>query len=206
MPDFYWDPSVARFRDETGQFVANDTVQAFIEDSLFATANATDPLVELTIEGTLTPSALQARIREELKREYLRQYYLGIGGRAQMTQADYGSIGGMLGFQYRKLDGFIDDILAGELSEAQIKARMRMYVNSARQAFEKAKKKSKINAGYKYVRWTLAPAEHCEDCIVFADMGWQLIEDDPFDGCVPGSGCTACLTNCLCSLEYAVEV
>jgi hypothetical protein len=207
MPDFYWDPSVARFRDEAGQFVANDVVQGYVDDSLFSLGNAIDPIVDLALDGTITPGDLETQIREHLKREYLRQYYLGIGGRKQMTQADYGSIGGMLRFQYDKLSGFIEEIASGDLSEARIRARMRMYTNSARQAFEKAKHKSKTNAGYRYMRWVLNPAlENCEDCQAFAAMGWQLIVDDPFDGCMPSTGCTVCLTNCGCFVEYAMEV
>lgn len=205
MPTYFWDPSVARFRDETGQFVANDTVQAYVDALLIETSNIVDTLVEMTVAtGMLTPDDFEIRLREELKREYLRQYYLGIGGRVQMTQADYGSIGGSLAFQYRKLNDFIEDIASGELSEAQVRARARMYVNSARQAFEKAKLKSKTNAGYTHMRWVVNPAlENCVECLAFEDMGWQLIDDNPFDGCVPGSGCTVCLTNCGCYIEYA---
>ena len=205
MPTYYWDPSVARFRDETGLFVANEVVRGYVDASLRATGSVVEPLIELTLSGTLTPDELEDRIREELKREYLRNYYLGIGGRAQMTQADYGSIGGDLAYQYRKLSGFIDEIASGELSESQIRSRMRMYVNSARQAFEKAKRKSKIVAGYTEVRWVVNPAvENCEDCLAFEALGWQSIDSDPFDGCVPGSGCSVCLTNCACWLEYRV--
>lgn len=205
MPEYYWDPSVSRFRDDLGQFVANDVVQGYVEDSLFSTANALDPLVEITLSGDLTPDQLENRIREDLKREYLRQYYLGIGGRAQMTQADYGSIGGDLAYQYRKLSGFIEEIAAGDLSEAQIRARLRMYVNSARQAFEKAKHKAKVAAGYTHMRWVLEPSvENCDGCIEFANMGWVAIEDRPYEDCRPGTGCTPCLTSCACHVEYSV--
>lgn len=205
MPDFYWDPSVARFRDEAGQFVANDTVQGFVDDSLFSLGNVMDPVIDLTLDGTITPSDLEAEIREHLKREYLRQYYLGIGGRAQMTQTDYGSIGGDLAFQYRKLEGFIEEIAAGDLSEAQIRARLRMYTNSARQAFEKAKHKSKTKAGYTHMSWDVNPAiENCDGCLEFSAMGLVAIEDNPYNGCRPGTGCTPCLTSCGCAISYVV--
>lgn len=204
MAEYYWDPNIARFRDELGQFVANEVVQDYVEVSLVSTANAIDTLIEATVEGAMSPLDLESQIREHLKREYLRQYFLGVGGRDRMGFADYGAIGGDLAFQYRKLSGFIEEIAAGDLSEAQIRARLRMYVNSARQAFEKGKHKAKANAGYTYMQWVMNPAvENCEDCIAFANMGWVAIADDPFDGCRPGSGCTVCLSNCACMIVYA---
>jgi hypothetical protein len=89
-----------------------------------------------------------------------------------------------------------------KLLEAQIARRSRMYLNSAREAFERAKQRVKVALGMDEVQWVLGQAEHCDGCVAFSDLGWQKVDDDPYNGAFPGSGATQCLTNCQCSLEY----
>jgi hypothetical protein len=213
---YYWDESIARYRDaETGRLVARSTIQNYVSESIATATSApsvvsggiisagTDIYANLAASGLVTPEQFVDLMRGEIKREYIRQYLLGIGGRDQMTQADWGSIGGMLKEQYGYLNGFADALATGQLTEGQITNRARMYVNSAREAFNRADWKSHVKADFDEVRWVLNPqAENCPDCIELDAMGWQSIEDDPFDGCYPGSGCTICLTACMCLLDY----
>jgi hypothetical protein len=120
-----------------------------------------------------------------------------------MTQADWGSIGGMLKEQYKYLDGFANDIASGDMTEAQIAARAQMYINSAREGRERAREKSALKADYDEVYWEVNGAlENCGGCIEFNQMSWQLIEDNPYKEAYPGSGDTVCLTNCGCQLVY----
>ena len=84
----------------------------------------------------------ERNMREQIKEEVLRQYILGRGGRALMTAVDYGSCGGIIADQYRYLSGFAAEIAAGELSEKQIAARSEMYLHSAREAFERARRRA----------------------------------------------------------------
>ncbi len=138
---------------------------------------------------------LVEELMEEMKGEYIRQYLLGIGGADKMTASDWGSIGGMLREQYRYLKGFADSLVG--LSERQIAARIAMYINSAREAFERAKRKAASGATQE--RWVMDPeAEHCVDCVDYDSQGWQPIGTFPF----PGDGSTECLTNCRCHKEY----
>jgi hypothetical protein len=146
--------------------------------------------------------AWREAMKEQVKAEYIRQY-LAAKPRDEMGPGDWGRIGGLLRGQYNYLDGFASEVARGRLSEAQIKARSRMYLRGAKQAYERANLEGKQSAGYREVRWVINPGlENCPDCRRFASMGWQKIEDDPFGGCVPGEGCTRCLTNCGCRLDY----
>jgi hypothetical protein len=204
---WYWDIGSARYRNaDTGRFMARSEVLAYVDQMLTASASATDTLARLVSGGLMSPSDWGAAMRQEIKEEYIRQYILGRGGVAQMTAEDWGSIGGTLQRQFwyldRKDDSFLDAVARGELSEAQIRARAKLYVNSARQAYERGNRRAQIGAGMTEVKWTLQPAEHCEDCVALAAMGWQLIADDPYGGCFPASGCTICQANCKCILEY----
>jgi len=162
-----------------------------------------DSLATRVHGGSISVAAWEAEMQEQIKREYIRQGLLGYGGREQMDARRWGSLGGQIGNQYRYLDRFAGDIATGDLSEAQIRARSRMYIESAKQAYERGQWDVKGEAGYTEVIWRVNyDAESCVDCLDFGALGWQRIEDDPFSGCWPGSGCSACLSNCRCWLEY----
>jgi hypothetical protein len=201
-----WSASANRYRDSiTGRFLSKAEALGFVDASLSATGNVTDTLSSFVAGDApaISPDDFRSAMRREIKDEYIRQYLLGRGGIEQMTAADWGSIGGSLAEQYKWLEGFYQQVAAGELSEAQVRSRTRMYINSAREAYERAQERVAENAGYDEVRWVLDPAvESCDDCIAFGAMGWQLIADDPYGGCIPGSGCTQCLTNCACHRDY----
>jgi len=100
-------------------------------------SSGTDLLSNLVSNGMMNPRDWHEMMREEIKREYIREYMLGRGGRGSMTQVDWGSVGGMLADQYRYLKDFAKLVEEGKLSEAQIRARSAMYINSAREGFER---------------------------------------------------------------------
>lgn len=134
-----WNSRARRYYDgDTGQFMPRDTVLGYVGGLIETAGPVTDILASLVIDVHISPADWHFLMREEIKREYISQYLLGIGGRAQMLPADWGSIGGMLKEQYGHLDGFLQDILDGKLSEAQIAARSKMYSSSAREAYERA--------------------------------------------------------------------
>lgn len=113
-----WLPELKRYRDlPTGQFASADQVQAWVLDSMKASSVATDALSSMVSNRQVNLQGWTRAMREETKGETIRQYILGRGGLEQMTQVDYGSIGGMLARDYRFLDSFANDIAAGNLSE-----------------------------------------------------------------------------------------
>lgn len=196
-----WDPrpKVLRYRDiETGRFLPRGEVLNYVDASIDASGIAGNLLGGYVYDGTLSPADFRALFREELKGEYTREYLLGIGGREQMTQADWGRIGGMLKEQYGHLDDFIAELEAGNLTPEQIAARINMYVNSSRESFERAHYQVAGKAGCDEELWGLGASEHCPDCLEFAGMGWQPLKTFPY----PGQGQTQCLTNCQCTVSY----
>lgn len=200
-PSYIWLPALRRYRDTvSGQFVSLEDVRDWSSRSITESADHARGLAGALAADDVTLGQWQSDMRNQIKEEYIRQYLLGRGGRAQMTAEDWGSIGGQLASQYRYLDNFAAEIAAGNLSEKQIAARAELYLRSAHRAFESAW--SRANRGLEEVRWNLTAAEHCSDCLDFAGFGWQKVADDPFGGAYPGSGDTACLSNCRCYLSY----
>ena len=149
-------------------------------------------------DGRLGIPAWHKAMRADLKNLYIQNYLLGRGGKAQLTPADYGSIGGMLKEQYRYLDNFAKELVAGTVTPAQAAMRAEMYARSAKEAHERGKARAWGEAA-DIERWIVAPMlEHCEDCLAFEAQGWQPRGNFPF----PGAGETRCLTNCGCHKEY----
>jgi hypothetical protein len=101
----------------------------------------------LKTSGTLFDDAItlgrwETDMRQIIKDTYIQCYLMGIGGEGQLSQKDFGSIGGMLADQYRYLNGFAQEIADGKLTPAQIEARIQMYINSARESYSRARARS----------------------------------------------------------------
>lgn len=145
---WYWDRAVSRFRSSNGQFLSRQKALEYTIKSISETGKQAETLANYVANGALNSGSWGSMMREEVKKEYIRQYLLGRGGVNMMAPKDWGSIGGMLKEQYRYLDAFQAQIEAGELTEAQIAARSRMYFNSAREGFERANALVAKEAGF----------------------------------------------------------
>lgn len=194
-----WDNAIGRYRDQkTGKLLPGTAVRRLTNESLAKTTDLTADLAKVAAAGKLSPEDLSVTFKQEIKKEYIRQYLAGIGGEAQMKPADWGSIGGMLKEQYGHLDQFMADTNFGNLSEDQIRARMAMYINSAREANGRASTKVAKATDKSEEKWVLGDSEHCQGCLDFDAEGWQTIGHFP----EPGAGKTVCLTSCQCHKEY----
>jgi len=194
---YIWLPDLQRYRDTaTGRFVSSPEVRDWGQTSMNDSADHARGMAGALAERDISLGQWERNMRDQIKEEYIKQYLLGRGGRDLMTAEDWGSIGGSLTEQYSWLNKFSAQIATGELSEKQIAARSEMYLRSAREAFERGRGRAQPDVTE--VRWNITAAESCVDCIAYDDMGWQPITDDVFDGNLPGSGGTRCLTNCHC--------
>lgn len=119
--------------------------------------------------GQMDVGQWEAQMREAIKAEYIQQYLLGRGGLQNMTAQDWGSVGGMIADQYRYLDGFADEIAAGNLSEAQIAMRARMYIRSAGEAYWRATARAKG-----WPRLPAYPKDGTSDCLTNCQCGWDV--------------------------------
>lgn len=126
----------------------------------------------LGIENGYTVQQWTLDMRELIKNTYRAQYELAIGGRENMTQADYGRLGGILAEQYRYLQGFAEDIAAGRMTLSQAMYRARMYINSSTQAFERARA-----AGYG-LDLPQYPGDGSTQCLTNCKCEWDIQFDE----------------------------
>jgi len=210
MP-FTYDPRLrgTGYRNiETGRLVTYAEVRTEIDTAISAGGDVMGVLADMVSTNSISPDDWHAAMRTEIKDQYIAQYLVGRGGTDQMTQSDWGSIGGSIADQYRYLDGFYGEVAAGDLTEGQIRARARMYANSSREAYERGLLAASQSRGYSEHRWVMnAAAENCPDCEDLSGEGWKSIDEEfisPSSGrpAIPGSGETVCLTNCQCYLDY----
>ena len=138
MP-WIWELETTRYRDaDTGRFLSAADVRDLAEERIRITGAGTDGLASMLTGDQLSVRDWETLMREAIKDQYVQEYILGRGGLSQMTQEDWGSIGGMLAEQYRFLTPFAQEIADGNLTEAQIAARSRMYIHSSREALSRA--------------------------------------------------------------------
>lgn len=174
-----------------------------VRDSWVAVAKGrTDAIAGQYARGALDLQQWQAAMRQEIRVNFINEYMLGRGGRNAMTPADWGRIGQRVQVQYRYLDGFVNEIAAGRLSDAQIAARARMYVEASSQAFERAtvaargapdlpaypgdggtQCRSNCKCHWRITEtetawrayWRISPVENCGDCLTRAGRWNPLV-------------------------------
>jgi hypothetical protein len=155
-------------------------------------------LTQRMLDGKLSLSEWQIRMGTSLKESHIINMLIGRGGRGAATLSDYGRVGNILRWdEYRHLQMFAEEIKAGSLSDAQILARVKMYANSTKKSYWIGRDGAMLDAGFTTERRILHPAEHCPDCIGYAEQGWMPIGTLP----EPGEG-SVCLSNCQCTKEY----
>lgn len=202
---WYWDETTGVFFNEAEALLSRETLALLLQSSMDYTMARCMELTTATTKDTMYMA-----IREQIKREYIRQYLAGIGGYDQMGYRNWGQIGGMLREQYGYIRGAVEELINGSCSEAQFNNRIKMIVNSSKESYNRARGRVVSRVGFDEVGWNLGAVvtDHCERCEKRANMGYVPIGPkggfmDPEDGeCWPGDGNSECLTNCNCTLSY----
>jgi hypothetical protein len=195
---YTWDAALGRYRDAAGRFVARTRVLALLERSVNGRTARMIAGVQAVADGRISARVGAMRTALLLKRQYLQSAALGAGGWDRLTAADYGRVGGLLRAEYRRMAAMLQQLAKGEISVAQALNRLNMYQGNARREFFHQERRTlpppppgKTRLERRY----LGNADHCDDCVRYADMGWQM------EGILPlpseGSDCDG---NCRCTL------
>jgi len=199
MPSpWQWDDRAKRYRNtESGRFITQRAAIKLRDAYTAGKVADADRVSRQFLNRKINLQEWTLEMRRQIKDAYVNQYMLARGGRHNMTQADWGRVGGMIRGQYRYLNDFARDIDAQKLSEAQVRARARMYINGSTRAFERAKSDSlglpdlgqypgdgqticrtncQCHLEYEEtetewrVTWVLGEAEHCPDCVTLSEQ------------------------------------
>jgi hypothetical protein len=199
---YVYDRRTLNFRDlRTGRLVSRDNVNAMVDFRIKEGINRLNEMADGVMTGS-TPygiADLQRATAIEIRNMQVQLAAMGKGGRANMTPADWGKVGATLREEFKYLNGFMAELSAGNLTEGQVRNRLRMYGNKAYNQYWNTRQNGAAASGFTEERRVLdRSAETCRDCEDLAALGWQPLGSLPN----PADGSTVCLSNCRCSKEY----
>ncbi len=192
-----WDAEAGRYRDAaTGRFVTHTAIRRALEQSLANLTRRTDGLAADLRAGRISLVEWRNEMRDIVKHTQMAAAELARGGRAQMTQSDYGRVGQAVRRQYGFLEAWVEQIKAGLPFDGRMESRARQYLRAARTTYIANETRALSARGYDEVRSVLHPAEHCAECIAEAARGFVAVSQ-----LVP-LGSRTCRSNDRCSLEF----
>lgn len=173
MADSPWtyDERSKRFRDtRNGRYLpatkAIDLRDGF-QERRRADVNA---LTRRLADQNITVQAWEAEMAALIRNVHAAEYALGRGGLNAMTAEDWRAVDELHAEQRAFLRGFAEEVAAGQLSEAQINARAKLYYGSSIQAYERGR-----SAAFG-VRLPAYPADGSTPCKSACRCRWQLVD------------------------------
>ena len=193
-----YDPRSGRYRGANGRFLSQSAIEALVDGRANKLGTLLRSLTKRLSDGAIDLAQWQESVRELLKLAHVQAAIIGHGGRDSMTASDWGRIGQGLREEYRYLENFARDLLAGRVSPPMAVARIGLYAQAIRKSYWQGTELRQGKQGYSMMRRILDPqAIHCDDCRIYASRGLVPIGSLP----MPGQRC-ACRSNCKCRVEY----
>lgn len=149
-------------------------------------------------EGRLSLGQWQLAMLDQIKMLHTASGVAANGGWAQMSRSDWGFLGGRIRTQYSYAARFAKQIKDGTQSiDGSFFRRVGMYGDAGHSTFVQMDRRYQMTEnGMEEERADLGEADHCDDCLERASMGWQPI------GTLPAIGDSVCKTNCHCTFRY----
>ena len=193
-----YDPISGRYRGGNGRFLSQSAVEALVDGRIDKLGTLLRRLTGMLSDGSITLDQWQQSVREALKLAHVQAAIIGNGGKDNMLASDWGRIGQRLRAEYRYLESFARDLLAGSISAPMAISRIGLYAAALRGTHWQGVEIRQQKQGYSMMRRILeAQAAHCSDCIMYSQKGVVPIGSLP----LPGQRC-ACRSNCKCRLQY----
>lgn len=202
--EFEFDRNSQRYRvisgSGKGQYISTAAVLKLTERYIDQLKTDVSTVADKLIEGKISVATWEETTAKALKNAHVAAYSLGKGGIGRLQSRDYGIIGNQLRSEYEYLRGFSQDILKGELSEAQLRDRLSLYIDAAYGSYERGRFESHRSNGYNWERRYRNSAQSCSSCVGYAARGWQPLGSQPH----VGEACE-CGNRCRCHKEYSKE-
>lgn len=205
-----------RYINDKGQFIS----ETFVIDSLNShrqgvqmsvqaifDANPLDPDTPVGSREAATQELLQ-KISSEIRYLTTIEYVTGKGGINNLTPTDIAYINDQIlkkeltttwGADGRSYG--LEEVLTayenGEISYAQMRARVSAYVRGTRKAYWQAKDSINNIQDLPYMSRKLNGIDHCDECIQYQRAGMVPVGSLP----LPGQLCS-CGSNCNCTVTY----
>lgn len=194
-----YDQRTGQYRGSDGRFVGRSRVESLVQGELSRNQDLMRDLTTKLIGSDLSLPDWQKAIANQLKDSHIRMGLLASGGKNAITPDGLESITDSLNTQYQYFNDFSAAIEKGDLSDAQIMARIGQYARSSKTTFYKLELEARLDNGFKRGKRLLdAQSNHCAACIEHQRPEWV----DLSDIIAPGLNCD-CRMNCRCRVMYS---
>lgn len=178
-PFFFWDAIANRFRrKDNGQFVSTKRMTEERDKYLAQEQKINAELAQQLFDKEITIQEFESRFKRNIVRTYTVQYILARGGRASMTQRDWGIIGAAVKKQYQFANNFMTELAAGRYTTNQVSVvanRMGLYTSSSGQMYERGT--AEVIGGGKLVL-PAYPGDGSTICMSRDRCHWRIIDQD----------------------------
>ena len=168
--------STGRYQDRaTGRFVKELQVRADLDKYIDAKNTRLDNLANQLRNREISLADWQLQMRNEMRMMHNNAAMVAKGGKAQMTQADWGRTGRELRTQYEYLDKWAKDIASGKAPlDGRLNWRAKLYGNATRGTYEQERRAMAADKGNDEEMRILHAKESCKGptgCTTFPILG-----------------------------------
>ena len=196
---FLWDAARGVYiHTETNRIVQFSVVRDIVDEVNLAQISRMTALSRQLQAGEITLAEWQIGMAQRIKILNVNASVLARGGWAQMSQSDWGWTGAKIKEQYKFLRNFAEEIASGkQVLDGRFLYRTGMYEDANRGLYEEMRRRVEEthNLMQEEMR-ELGEADHCDDCLAYAQLGWRPIRT------LPRIGDSRCKTNCHCRFRF----
>ena len=210
-PDIAFDPRAGytgRYVNRTtNRYVSQDTVNAALESQITKGRENANRIFKQLADGEISIADAQLQMRAQMKIIHTSSAALAKGGWANMSQADWGAVGGISSSEYRRLEKVMVSVADGKLKLRNLAGEpngtlLRVADDLAQggiTTYSQMQTRTAAQNGATHERRILdSGAKHCACCVEQADLGAQ-----PIGELKPIGNCT-CSKNCRCEKEFGI--
>lgn len=156
-----------------------------------------DGLFELLRSGQLSVRDAQLVGEREIAKAHLAMAMAAKGGRAQMTQADFGRVGGIVSGELVHWRDRCKELGNGQPLDGRVKQSFRAFIDKSRVTYIRVQQLEMQKRGIDEQRNVLEDRAHaCSECPEITALGWQPV------GSFSNPGERECRGNCRCFLQF----
>ena len=208
--EYSYDKKAQRFRNKSsGKFLSQNQALKVLESGINDRKSRITDSIDRYLAGSIEIDKFMITVADFIKDLHILNAVIAVGGRkdqltkqqlsvlqdrvkSQMTTTKDPISGDKYGLQV-----LARELLKGEVSEAQLRNRLAMYVNSAEQTQEYIEHEKQKTSGKTEGLRRLGTTENCPECLEYAGLGWVKLENL----ILPGQKCR-CGSNCKCFIVY----
>lgn len=195
-----WSSEVKRYRDQaSGRFLSASANVTLRDHYLEMQRQTMASLAQRVSAGELTIGQWETQMRAAVKASNVTAFSYGRGGRQAVTADDRTVLGQLIDKQNAYLSGFVRDLVAGEMSAAQIEARATLYASAAVHANAAGEDAAWVGSDYQELNVRGGSRFPCDECPALSAQGWVD------GGILPRPGTRSCAANCRCSLARRLK-